>query len=232
MATAPKVTGFADLPVAAKALLLVLLLGVVTALYYFVFHMPLADDLSSADTNFTNLQSQEQEAQRRQQEFIRLSEDLAGRQALDRENRRVLPEDPEIPAFLQDLNRVGELSGLEFKLVEPRPEEQPTSVVAEETAQATPAVPATPGAPQTPPAAAPLYVRIPVSLQLKGRFHQVAKFFYNVSQLDRAISMENVRLENPTVEGEEVYLDVQVMATTFRRNASASTPPVAGGAAQ
>ncbi len=226
MASAQKVTTFGDLPIAAKVLLLAMLLGVVTALYYFVFHLPLAEELDAADSAFADLQTQEADARQRQQEYLQLSEQLAGQQAADRENRRVLPENPEIPAFLQTLNRLGELSGLEFKLVEPRPEEAGETFAEEQVAAASAPQDAAPAAP------APLYNRIPVSLELRGRFHQVAKFFYNVSGEARAISMENVRLQNPTIEGEEVYLDVSVLATTFRRLPSASAPAAGEGAAQ
>ena len=61
---------------------------------------------------------------------------------------------------------------------------------------------------------------------------QVAKFFFNVSQLDRAISMENVRLTDPAVAGEDVLLKVAVLATTFRLPTPPAAPaaPAAAGA--
>lgn len=196
---------FANLPIGAKILVLVLLLGVVGAIYYFALHMPLADELESAQNRYVQLQGQEREARQRQQEYLRLTQELANREAIDRANKRVLPAEAEIPAFLQDLNRLAELSGLRMRLVEPRPEE-----------------------PQE------LYVRLPVSLGLNGRFHQLAKFFYNVSQLERAINMENVILRDPdTEDGEEIVLTVDVLATTFRRPEQAAAPaagqPQAGG---
>ena len=117
------------------------------------------------------------------------------REAIDRANKRVLPQDAEIPAFLQDLNRVAELSGLDIRLVEPRPEESE-----------------------------PLYVRIPVALRVSGKFHQVAKFFYSVSRLERAINMENIQLRDPSMnEADEVLLVVDALATTFR-SAEVVTP--------
>ena len=47
-----------------------------------------------------------------QKEYLKLREELANREALDRQNMRVLPDTAEIPAFLDDLNRLAELSGL------------------------------------------------------------------------------------------------------------------------
>ncbi|HJK97755.1 MAG TPA: type 4a pilus biogenesis protein PilO, partial [Polyangiaceae bacterium LLY-WYZ-14_1] len=182
---------FAALPLGAKVFLLVLLLGVVSALYYFSFLLPLTDQIDGARATNLRLQSELQQAQARQREYLELSGTLADREALDRRNRRILPEEAEIATFLGDLNRLAELSGLEIRLVEPRPEEPDQ-----------------------------MYVQIPVNLQLAGRYHQVARFFYNASRLERVIGMENLRMTEPEVRAEEVLLEVEVLATTYRRPSS------------
>jgi type IV pilus assembly protein PilO len=60
------------------------------------------------------------------------------------------------------------------------------------------------------------YARIPMKLELDGRFHQIAKFFYGVGQVDRIINMENISLINPTQKDEEIYVSVTALATAFR----------------
>jgi Tfp pilus assembly protein PilO len=46
----------------------------------------------------------------------------------------------------------------------------------------------------------------------------MGKFFYNVSKLDRAISMENIRMTQPKLlSSGEMVIDVDVRATTYRR---------------
>ncbi len=188
MADSKQSSGFDNLPVGGKLFVFVLLLGVVGAIWYFAFYMGISEDLERAQRQTRELQQQVVEAQERAREFGRLTAALAQREAIDRQNKRVLPESAEIPAFLQDLNRVAELSGLEMRLVEPQPEE------AEE-----------------------LYMRLPVQLEVGGRFHQLSKFFYNVSRLDRAINIENISLSDPNDDSsEEIILDVSVLATTFR----------------
>ena len=203
---AKKDSSFENLPLVGKLFILGLIIAVVGAIYYFAFHMSLAEDIEAQETRATRLQNELREAEQRQQEYLQLTQELASREGIDRQNKRVLPEDAEIPAFLQDLNRVAELSGLQMRLVEPRPEE-----------------------------AEQLYIRIPVQLQFSGKFHQLAKFFYNVSQLERAINLENITLRDPeTNEADEVVLTVDALATTFRRPAEegpASAPPQTAGAA-
>ncbi|HSN81543.1 MAG TPA: type 4a pilus biogenesis protein PilO [Polyangiales bacterium] len=180
---------FVSLPSWGKALLLVGLLVLLGAAYYALVHGNISSDLQSAQAKNQQLQEQIREAERREKQYLELTQELANRETDDRQNRRILPEDAEIAAFLQDLNRVAELSGLTIRLVEPRPEQRQE-----------------------------LYTKIPVVLALSGRFHQLTKFFYNVSKLDRAISMENIRMTQPKLlPSGEVVIDVDVRATTYRR---------------
>lgn len=195
---------FGALPSAAKAFILVFILAAIGVVYYVAIHTPLEEQFAAARQRHTTLEANMVTARNREQEFLALREELAGREGIDRANLRVLPEASEMATFLADLNRLAEMSGLSMRLVEPRPEE--------------------PGE---------HYVRLPVSLHLAGRFHQLSRFFYNVSHLDRAISMEDIHLAEPTLVGEDMLLRVEVLATTFRRSpeeaAAPATTPAAGG---
>lgn len=180
---------FAGLPSWGKALALVGILALLSAAYYALVHSSISTDLQAAQAEKQQLQDQIRDAERREKQYLELTQELANREVTDRQNRRILPEDAEIAAFLQDLNRVAELSGLTIRLVEPRPEQRQE-----------------------------LYSKIPVVLALDGRFHQLTKFFYNVSKLDRAISMENIRMTQPKLlPSGEVVVSVDVRATTYRR---------------
>jgi type IV pilus assembly protein PilO len=169
-------------------------LGLLAGAYYALVYSSVSTDLESAQQKHQQLQDQIRDAERREKQYLELTQELANREVADRQNRRTLPENAEIAAFLQDLNRVAELSGLTIRLVEPRPEQRQE-----------------------------LYSKIPVILALTGRFHQMGKFFYNVSKLDRAISLENIRITQPKLlPSGEVVVDVDVRATTYRR------PPAKG----
>lgn len=189
-------SSFAALPQPAKAVVLVGLLALISAAYYLGLHMTLQEETEDAQRKHAVLSNDLNQARERQKEYLRLREELAGREANDKQNMRVLPETAEIPAFLDDLNRLAELSGLKVANVSPRVE-----------------------------AAEQFFVRVPVSLNIAGKFHQLTKFFYNVSRLERAINMDNISLTQPTREGEEINLSVSVLATTFRRPDSAGATP-------
>jgi len=185
---------FVAIPGWGKALLLVGVLALLGAAYYALVYSTISSDLQSAQQQQKQLQDQIRDAERREKQYLELTQELANREVADRQNRRILPEDAEIAAFLQDLNRVAELSGLTIRLVEPRPEQRQE-----------------------------LYSKIPVVLALTGRYHQMGKFFYNVSKLDRAISLENIRMTQPRLlPSGEMLIDVDVRATTYRR------PPAEG----
>ncbi|MGB8331754.1 MAG: type 4a pilus biogenesis protein PilO [Polyangiales bacterium] len=185
---------FIGLPGWAKGLALAGVLALLGGAYFALVHSNVSSELESAQTKHKQLEDQIRDAERREKQYLELTQELANREIADRQNRRTLPENAEIAAFLQDLNRVAELSGLTIRLVEPRPEQRQE-----------------------------LYSKIPVVLALTGRFHQMGKFFYNVSKLDRAISMENIRMTQPKLlPSGEMVIDVDVRATTYRR------PPATG----
>jgi type IV pilus assembly protein PilO len=54
-----------------------------------------------------------------------------------------------------------------------------------------------------------------MKVELTGHFHQIARFFYNVGQLDRIINMENISMTDPNLSGGEVMLKAEALATAF-----------------
>ncbi len=180
---------FVGIPGWGKALVLVAVLALMGGAYYALVYNNITSEVQRGHQKQKQLQDQIREAERREKQYLELTQELANREVADRQNRRILPEEAEIAAFLQDLNRVAELSGLTIRLVEPRPEVRQD-----------------------------LYSKIPVVLALTGRYHQMGKFFYNVSKLDRAISLENIRMTQPKLmPSGELLIDVDVRATTYRR---------------
>jgi type IV pilus assembly protein PilO len=120
--------------------------------------------------------------------------ELTDRQQRQRELNKVLPTDTEYPAFLSAVQQVANVSGIGLTAWAPEPE------VAEQ-----------------------FYSRVPMKVTLVGRYHQVAKFFYGVGQLDRIINMENISLTDPKVSGDDVVVKTEALATAFRSLDEAQT---------
>ena len=182
---------FAKLPSSSKILLLAVILVLVGGAYYSLFHSGLTTEIETAQQQKATLEGKLKEAKDLQARFLALREELEQRKVVDQQNLRILPPDAEIASMLQELNRIAEISGLTIEMVEPRAEKKDK-----------------------------FYIKIPVNLELKGRYHQLAKFFYNVSRLQRAINMENITIKEPKSQGEDLVLAVEVLATTFRRKES------------
>ena len=100
--------------------------------------------------------------------------ELSERQQRQRELVKILPTDTEYPAFLSAVQNVANVSGIALTAWSPLPEEPDQ-----------------------------FYSRVPMKVSLTGRYHQIAKFFHGVGQLDRVINMENISLIDPKVDGSE-----------------------------
>ncbi|MDB4986047.1 MAG: Type pilus biosis protein PilO [Myxococcaceae bacterium] len=179
---------FAKLPSSSKILLLAVLLAMIGAAYYSVLHGPLNEEIDAVVAQKAQLEDQLTKSKDLQARFLKLREELEQRKVAEQELVRVLPPRAEIASMLAELNRLAELSGLAIQTVEPLSEE-----------------------------ASQYYYRIPVNVAVSGKYHQLAKFFYNVSRLQRAINMENIVITEPKLQGDDLVLQVRVLATTFRR---------------
>jgi type IV pilus assembly protein PilO len=65
-------------------------------------------------------------------------------------------------------------------------------------------------------------------VSLTGKFHQIAKFFYGVGQLDRIINVEDISLTAPKRVGDEIHLKVECLTTAFRAVGAPAQPRPGG----
>jgi type IV pilus assembly protein PilO len=156
-------------------------------LYFVVFHGDLETAIEQAHNNEQNLVTQLQTAETSKAEYQASLDEKTRREQLALEQKKILPDDPETPAFLAALQGVATLSGVNLTSW------SPTEEVTEE-----------------------FYAKVPMKLTLIGKFHQVAKFFHGVGQLDRIINVEDIRIKNPKVTGDEVQVEIECLATAFR----------------
>jgi type IV pilus assembly protein PilO len=60
------------------------------------------------------------------------------------------------------------------------------------------------------------YAEVPVEMQMRGTYHDVARFLDNVKRLDRIVNVTDIKLARPRVEGDQVKLEASCTTTTFR----------------
>jgi type IV pilus assembly protein PilO len=161
--------------------------GLTGIAYYVVFYGEVASAIDAAKTREQQLSTDLSEARKAEFAYQKDLAELTDRQQSQRELNRILPMQSEYPAFLSAVQNVANVAGIELAAWTPSPE------VPDQ-----------------------FYVRVPMKLELVGRYHQIAKFFYGVSQLDRIINLENVNLGKPERRGEDVVVRADVLATAFR----------------
>ncbi len=60
------------------------------------------------------------------------------------------------------------------------------------------------------------YADVPVEMQMRGTYQDVAMFLDRVRRLDRIVNVANIQLRKPRLDGDRLLLDATCTATTFR----------------
>jgi len=182
-----KSAGLGRVPMLAKVGIAIGLLGLTAAAYWTVFYADISGRIKSAEAAEKNLQKSLADARKLEVKYQADLKELNDRELRQRELEKVLPTKTEHPAFLSSLQTVANMTGVTLSAWAPQGE------VREK-----------------------YYARIPMKLTLEGRFHQIAKFFYGVGQVDRIINVENITIDDPQVRDEDVHVKVDALATAFR----------------
>ncbi len=182
-----KESALARLPVGARIGVTIGVLVLAGIAYYIVFFSDISSKIAAAQQRESTLSSELQRAQAAEVAYQRDLEELARRRERERELNKVLPSTTEYPAFLSSVQSVANASGISLTAYSPQPE------VKKE-----------------------YYARVPMRLEISGRFHQIAKFFYGIGQSDRIMNIENISMSLTKQRDEDVLVDVQALATAFR----------------
>jgi type IV pilus assembly protein PilO len=156
-------------------------------LYYAVFYSDLDNQITSATQNEARLKDQLAKAEISKVEYQKDNDEKTKREQAARDLKKVLPDDPEMPSFLSALQGVATIAGVTLTSW------APTDETVED-----------------------FYAKVPMKLTISGKYHALAKFFYNVGQLDRIINVENIQIKNPKAVGDDIEVQVECLATAFR----------------
>jgi type IV pilus assembly protein PilO len=163
--------------------------------YYFLFHTGLDDSLVAAQSAGVALNADLSKARAAEQAYQKDLAELADREQRQKELNQILPATTEYPAFLSAVQSAANVSGVSLSAWTPR-EKVPDKY----------------------------YAKVPMKVELTGKFMQIARFFYNVGQLDRIINMENISMTEPKLVDDEVVLKTEALATAFHVVEEGSAP--------
>jgi type IV pilus assembly protein PilO len=60
------------------------------------------------------------------------------------------------------------------------------------------------------------YADVPVQMEMRGTYHELAAFMDRVKRLDRIVNISDMNMKKPRIEGDRMMLDAACTATTFR----------------
>ena len=138
----------------------------------------------------THIEEMEQERDKKKFEAEQMPERQKEVDALDKQLKFALtrlPDEKEIPELLSSISNLGRDSGLEILVFRQLPEGYQE-----------------------------FYAEVPVEMQVRGNYHQVAQFLDRVGKLDRIVNVSNIALKAPKNVDESVQLDANSRITTFR----------------
>lgn len=192
-----------SLPLVGKIGVGAVLTGLLGVAYYVLIHTDVAARIDGEKRKTSEVEAELSRQQQSKASYFADREEVASRQQKQRELNKVLPTETEAATFLSALQTVSNISGIDLKSWTP----------LEEVPQA-------------------FFAKVPMRLTITGRFHQIAKFIYEVGKQDRIINMENLELSDPKQEGEDIVLKGSCLATTFHLIAKkpAAPAPAPGGA--
>lgn len=203
MAT-PAQSAIAKLPVAAKVGIGAGVVAVIFFGYWFVFYSDVASKIEGAQRQKKALRDQLAQQEQAQATYFADRGELALREQRARELNKVLPAEAQEDAFLSSVQQASNAAGIDLKAYAP----------SEEVAQA-------------------FYAKVPMRLEVSGRFQQIAKFAYELGKVDRIINVEDIELQDPKLVGDEIILHARCLATAFHALKPKDSPrgdaPAGGG---
>jgi len=170
--------------------------------YAYLFFMPARAERSAAREQQLQLQRRLAEVRAVAGNEEQVKQEIA---ALDRklkEALRQLPNDKELPGLLTDVSSLGKNAGLDFKSF------RPGSEVAKE-----------------------FYAEVPIEIEFTGVYHDIARFFDDISRLPRIVNMGEMEVSIAREAADRTLLKVRGQATTFRFVEAAPAPAPGAGAA-
>ncbi len=161
--------------------------------FFWFIYMPLSNEIHQSENEIADLKQKVHLAKTRAKKLAEFKEKEA---QMDKEFRKalnLLPNKREIPSLLADISQVGVNSRLQFRLFSPGKEELKD-----------------------------FYVEIPVSIEVSGKYRDLALFFDKVRKMERIVNIVNISITPK--EELSTNLITKCKAVTYRFKTEADKP--------
>lgn len=179
-----------------KLLVLVLILGIITLLYWQLLYRPVMDEVKTLEPELATLKAELSAKQAIVSERPRYEAELEQTRHELVLALKQLPDKSEIPSLLETISALGKSSGLNFLLFRPKPE-----------------------------VAKNFYAEIPVDIKVDGSYRDIVSFYDKVSKMPRIVNMSNISMSTPKKEADgRTVITTSCMATTYKFIEGVTTP--------
>ena len=179
-----------ELPSSKKIFILIGILCVITGIYFYLFFIPLQNDVKVLRTELDKLMKELNEGRMITRDLEKFKGQVEKLNAELTSALTQLPNEKEIPEILKSISRLGKESNLEFTLFKPKPEE-----------------------PQQ------FYAKVPIDLVVVGSYHNTGLFFDKIGKLPRIINVLDFNMTRAKeVKGREtdIVIRTSCLITTYR----------------
>ena len=154
-----------NLSKAQRILISAALFIVILAVFIYFFYWPKFEKIASLKAQLTTIEAKLATAKRNAAGLKKFKAKMKEAEAQFNMAMKKLPEKEEIPSLLTAISDSGQAVGLDFLLFAPKAEKKKE-----------------------------FYAEIPVSMSLRGGYHNLAVFFDQVARLNRIVNIENIKM--------------------------------------
>jgi type IV pilus assembly protein PilO len=160
--------------------------GLIAGGFVYFLYWPKYDQISRLNTQLEKLEKKLEIAKRNAKDLKKFQAKMKEAEAQFQMAMKKLPEKEEIPSLLSSISNSGQQVGLEFLLFEPKPEKRKE-----------------------------FYAEIPVAMNIRGDYHNLAIFFDQVARLSRIVNINNIQIS--AAKGKNTRdLNTRCMAVTYK----------------
>ena len=174
-------------PLQIKAGILLLIVALISVVYWYFFWSPKAEELDRAEKKLKQEEIKVREYEAIAPELPKFEKEY---ERLEREFElvsRKLPKEKEIPALIDGVYSEIAASSLESIIFAPKPQ------VTKE-----------------------IYAEIPIEMEVVGTYFNLADFFDRISRLPRIVNVRDLQLTRNDIRGGTVILNAKFNVVTFR----------------
>jgi len=156
-------------------------------IFYFSFYRSNQQKAMNLTNQKSTLVLEIRKVKARASNLAQFEEELAKAEELFFKTSVLLPKEKEIPKLLRDISALGRNAGLDFLTFTPQADNPKD-----------------------------FYAEIPVTINVRGPYHNMGFFFDQVSKLERIVTVANVRMSSPRKEAGEMLLNSDCRLVTYR----------------